>query len=179
MQPDKLDEDCMVTINKTITSVLEGKHLSKRIPSCAKLETYEGTPIFIPVTHKISERSGPRGMDSEALQGRILKFGEDSTRLRTIVETFVGWLANGSPPWESYRSFMSGRLITLDKQPGIRPVGVVETWRHIFEKIVIKVTVLESTMACQDDQLCAGLKVVIDGAIHRVQALWDKNSSTE
>ena len=91
----------------------------------------------------------------------------------------MGWLANGSPPWESYRSFMSGRLITLDKQPGIRPVGVVETWRHIFEKIVIKVTVLESTMACQDDQLCAGIKAGIYGAIHRVQALWDENSSME
>ena len=34
-------------------------------------------------------------------------------------------------------------------------------------------------MACQDDQLCAGLKAGIDGAIHGVQALWDENSSTE
>ena len=34
-------------------------------------------------------------------------------------------------------------------------------------------------MACQYDQLCARLKAVIYGAIHRVQALWDENSSTE
>ena len=37
----------------------------------------------------------------------------------------------------------------------------------------------EATMAYQDDQLCAGLKAGIDGAIHRVQALWDENVSTE
>ena len=34
-------------------------------------------------------------------------------------------------------------------------------------------------MAFQDDQLCAGLKAGIDGAIHRVQSLWDENLSTE
>ena len=34
-------------------------------------------------------------------------------------------------------------------------------------------------MVCQDDQLCAGLKAGIYGAIHGVQSLLDKNSSTE
>ena len=34
-------------------------------------------------------------------------------------------------------------------------------------------------MEYQYDQLCDGLKTVIDGAIHRVQALWDKNLTTE
>ena len=34
-------------------------------------------------------------------------------------------------------------------------------------------------MACQYDQLCAGLKVGIDDAIHGVQALWDENLTTE
>ena len=37
----------------------------------------------------------------------------------------------------------------------------------------------EATMACQYDQLCDGLKAGIDGAINRVQALQDENSSTE
>ena len=71
---------------------------------------------------------------------------------------------------------MSGWLITLDKQPDVRPVGIGETWRRLFSKIVLKVTVLEATMTCQYGQLCAGLKAGINGAIHRVQALWDKTS---
>ena len=49
MKLDELAEDRTGTINKTITSVLEGKHPSKKIPSCATLETYEDTPMFIPV----------------------------------------------------------------------------------------------------------------------------------
>ena len=74
---------------------------------------------------------------------------------------------------------MSGRLIALDKQPIVNLVGVGEKWQLPFAKILIKVTGMEATMACQNDQLCAGLKAVIDGATHMIQFLWDKNLSTE
>ena len=63
-------------------------------------------------------------MDSEALQVWLLKFGEGSTRLITSMETYLDWLANGSPPWAAYHTFMSGRLISLDKQPGVQTVGI-------------------------------------------------------
>ena len=87
------------------------------------------------------------------------------------METFVDWLANGILSWAAYHEFMSGRLTALDKQPGMRPVGVGENWRRLFAKIVLEVTVPEATMACQYDQLCAGLKAVINGAVHGVQAI--------
>ena len=58
-------------------------------------------------------------MESEALQVWLLEFGEDIARLRTSVENFVDWLANGSPPWAVYDAFMSGRLIALYKQPSV------------------------------------------------------------
>ena len=44
--------------------------------------------------------------------------------------------------------------------------------RQIFAKCVLKVTGTEDTSACQYDQICAGLKSVIDGAVQRVQAIW-------
>ena len=95
------------------------------------------------------------------------------------METFVGWLANGSLPWAAYHAFISGRLIALEKKPGLHPVGVRETWRRLFPKIVLKVTGPEAIMVCQDDQLRAGLKSVIDGVVHGVQAIWDENLTTE
>ena len=120
-----MDEDCTGAINKTVALVLEGKHPSEKIPSCATLETYKETPIFIPVkiteeavesvARKLLGSSGPVGSDSEAIQGWLLKFGEDSTILRTNVENFVDWIANGSPPWAAYHAFISGQMIALDK----------------------------------------------------------------
>ena len=50
LQLDELAKDSTVTINKTVASVLEGKHTSETIPSCATLETYEDTPILFPST---------------------------------------------------------------------------------------------------------------------------------
>ena len=74
---------------------------------------------------------------------------------------------------------MSDRTIALDKQPGVRPVGIGEMWRRIFPKIVLKVTVLEATMVCQDDQICPRIKLEINSAIHGVQYLSDENLSTD
>ena len=74
---------------------------------------------------------------------------------------------------------MYGRLIALDKHPGVRPVRVGENWIQLFAKCVLKVMGPEATNGCQDDQLCAGLKAGIDGAVHGVQYIWGANSSTE
>ena len=74
---------------------------------------------------------------------------------------------------------MSDCLITLDKQPGIRPAGAGETWRQFFSRIVLKVTQPKATSMCQDDQIQAVLKAVIDGAVHWVQDIWGTKSTTE
>ena len=85
---------------------------------------YDERPIFIPmditedmvatVTRKILGRSVPGGTDSEALQGWILKFGEDKSKYISD-ETFIDWLANQNSPWSDYWVFMSGCLIELNK----------------------------------------------------------------
>ena len=66
---------------------------------------------------------------------------------------------------------MSDLLIALVKNPGILLAGFKETWRRIFERIVIKFTGPEATMACQDEHMCNILKTVIEDAVHGVQAI--------
>ena len=68
--------------------------------------------------------AGPGGTDSVSLQHCLLWFVASSVELRLIVGDFVEWLGNGGPPWAAYRALVSGQLIALDKQPGIRPVRV-------------------------------------------------------
>ena len=84
--------------------------------------------------------AGPGGTDSVYLQHWLLRFGEASGELRLIVRDFKEWMGNRRPPWDAYRALMSSRLIALDKQPGIMPVGVGETWRRLMEKCLLRVT---------------------------------------
>ena len=74
---------------------------------------------------------------------------------------------------------MSGRLIALEKKPGVRLVGFRETWRRLFANIFLKVTGQEDTATCKYYKLCAVIKAGIDSTVHGVKAIWDENSSTE
>ena len=74
---------------------------------------------------------------------------------------------------------MYDHLIDIDNYPGVQPFGIGKTWRHLFAKCVLKITGPESTTVCQGDHICAVLKAGIDGAVHRVQDIWDDNFSTD
>ena len=71
--------DCKGTINETVALVLEVKHPSKTISSCATLEMYEETPIFVPVdiTEKSTESVTRKFWGAPAQEARILSYYRD------------------------------------------------------------------------------------------------------
>ena len=74
---------------------------------------------------------------------------------------------------------MSGRLIALDKQPGIRPVVLGETWRRIMEKCLLRLEGPEAKESCGTAQLTGGVVVGIEGAIHAMRVLWEEHNQEE
>ena len=86
---------------------------------------------------------------------------------------------NWHPPCASYRALMSGRLIALDKQPGIRPVGVGETWRRLMAKCLLKVAGPQAKGACGTTQLAGGLEARIEGATHVMRLLFKEHRKEE
>ena len=76
------------------------------------------------------------------------------------------WLANGTPPFAAYRALMACRLIPLDKQPGVRPVGIGEVYRRLLAKCVLIVCGHVATASCGNANLCVGLEAGIEGAAH-------------
>ena len=79
LQPDDLAEDRTGTINKTVAYVLEVRHPSETIPSCATLETYEETPIFIPVdiTEEAVESVAQKNWGAPAQEARTRRHYRD------------------------------------------------------------------------------------------------------
>ena len=74
---------------------------------------------------------------------------------------------------------MSGRLIAMDKQPGIRPVGVGETWRRLMAKCLLKITGPEAKSACGTTQILGGLESGIEGTIHAMRILFEEHKKED
>jgi hypothetical protein len=81
-------------------------------------------------------------------------------------------MANESPPWADIRALMAGRLLAIDKFPGIRPIEIGETWWRAISKCILHVAGKDNKEACGIDQLCAGLESGIEGAIQAIQHMW-------
>ena len=122
--------------------------------------------VVLAVSGRLSRGVGPGGTDSVSLHHWLLRFGAASGELRLIVAEFGEWLINGRPPWAAYRAMMSGQLIALDKSPGIRPVGIGETWRRLLAKCLLRVSGQEAKAACGTEQLVGGVEAGIEEAIH-------------
>ena len=79
------------------------------------------------------------------------------------MENFAKCLTKGQPPWVAYWDLVSGRLIALDKQPGIRPVGVGENWRPLMAKYVPWVTGDVAKVELRTEQLVGGVNLALKG----------------
>ena len=63
---------------------------------------------------------------------------------------------------------MACLIVALDKRPGVRPVGIVETLRRALAKLVMGAAGYQAKTACVNHQLCEGLNYGIEGATHAV-----------
>ena len=69
-------------------------------------------------------------------------------------------------------------LVALDKNPGVRPIGVCEVVRRIISKAILFVIKGDIQDAAGSRQLCGGLIAGIEAAVHSVRKLFD-NDTTE
>ena len=116
------------------------------------------------VASHLSGAAGPDGVDGVDLRNWLLRFGKESEALREEMAAWSEWSANCHPPWAAYRALMAGRLVALDKSPGVRPVGIGSIFWRLFAKCLIKVIGHEATSACGNvNLLCAGLPAEIEG----------------
>lgn len=181
-QPDDADSKT----GRPVVDVLREKHPDLREPlligqphgSFEPVAAAEWKkPIPVNITAEVMERvatrlsgaAGPDGVDSVDLRNWLLRFGHESDLLRTEMAKWCEWLANSHPPWAAYRGLMAGRLVALDKLPGVRPLGIGSIFRRLLAKGLIAVIGQQATSACSNLNLCAGLPAGIEGAVHAVR----------
>ena len=94
---------------------------------------------------KTKDGSGPSGMDADGWR-RIMAsnhYGTVSSDLRKafaeMIKKLCTYKEDHNNGCTSVEAFLACRLIPLDKNPGLRPIGVGEVLRRIAGKVVIKV----------------------------------------
>ena len=169
----------------TVLKTLKSKHPEPH-------KTHLSSPLKVPVlpdfedviirsasiektTRSLQSSSGVSGTDSQHWQTVLLRHGAHSSHLRDEVATLATKMCDQILPCSKVRALVSGRLIALDKCPGVRPIGIGEYLWRIICKSVAEFTKTDLEETCSTDQLACGLEAGVEGAIHALSDLFDDN----
>ena len=118
--------------------------------------------------------SGPLGLDADGWR-RILasnSFGDSSSDLCRAITSFTRKLCLEKFDASSLEASLACRLIPLNKNPGLRPIGVGETLRRIVGKVVVSSTRNDIIDSVGSLQVCAGHKAGCEALIHAVNNIF-------
>ena len=143
-----------------------------------RFETINAESIKTAAT-KTKGGSGPSGLDAVGWR-RILaskSFGKSSNDLCTALAEMCKKLCSTEQDPESLEAFLACRLIPLDKNPGLRPIGIGEVLRRIIGKTItakFKEDVMYSVGALQ---VCAGHEAGCEALVHAMRHIFDDEST--
>ena len=123
----------------------------------------------------ISGAAGPSGADAEIWKQILCskQFKKKPEELCTTIAALAKKLSCRFVNPDHLHSYTAGRLIPLDKKPGVRPIGIGEVLRRIVGKAitsVLKPDIVESTAPIQ---VCAGLPGGVEAAIHAMRRMYN------
>ena len=113
--------------------------------------------------------AGPSGLDAYAWRRLCTSFKTASHALCHALALTARRLCTTLLDPSSISSLLACRLIALDKNPGVRPIGIGETARRIIAKAVLAVTRPDIQESAGSVQLCAGQVAGVEAAVHAVR----------
>ena len=117
--------------------------------------------------------SGLSGLNGDGWKRILLSknFGESSSDLYQTLAKVTKKLCTEELP-SSLEGFLACRLIPLNKNPGLRPVGVGEVLKRIIEKVVVSVSndIISSVGSLQ---VRAGHEAGCEAAIHAIHTIFE------
>ncbi len=115
---------------------------------------------------KLHGAAGPSGVDAIMLKAWLTRHGAASDALRVEMAEWASWLGCSNPEYAKIRALNHVRLLAVDKEPGVRPLGCGEIWMRLISGTILDQCKERARDACNNVQLCAGLQAGIEGATH-------------
>ncbi len=121
--------------------------------------------------------AGPSGLDAYAWRRLCTSFKSASLALCQSLALAAKRLCTTLVDPESIAPLLACRLIALDKNPGVRPIGIGETARRIIAKAVLAVTRADIQDSAGSVQLCAGQIAGVESAVHAVRDCFSEDGT--
>lgn len=173
---------------KSVLDVLKDKHPAGQSPSADTLLPSTTTPndsstcIFHALDDKAIRQAalqtqgsaGPSGVDAIAWKRWCTSYGRASVGLCKALVAVGRRIYMGFVDPSVLMAFNTCRLIPLDKNPGVRPIGVVEVCHRIIGKAVMGIVKLDLIDAVAGRQFCAGLEGGCEAAVHCMSSIFER-----
>jgi hypothetical protein len=115
--------------------------------------------------------AGPSGVDAYAWRRFCSSFKSASVDLCNALAGVARRLCTSPVNSEGLSAFVACRLIPLDKNPGVRPIGIGEVPRRIIAKSILKVVRNDVQEAVGPLQACAGHEAGCEAAVHAMKEI--------
>ncbi|XP_066936770.1 uncharacterized protein [Clytia hemisphaerica] len=123
--------------------------------------------------------AGPSGLDGDGWRRIITSnsFGTASTDLCTSIANLAKMVCTEIHSPTSLEPLMASRLIPLDKNPGLRPIGIGEVLRRIIGKSIVSILKEDIKQSIGSLQVCAGQDAGCEAAVHAMRTLFEEDES--
>ena len=102
------------------------------------------------------DAAGPSGVDADMWRQKCTGIGDASDELCDALAACAHWLTTLYVDPISLEAYVSCHLVPLNKQPGVRPIGIGEVLRHILSKAILYILQKDIIEAAGSLQSCPG-----------------------
>ena len=176
--------------SKTVYDVLKDKHPSGRAADPAlvldvsepsvtfHLVLFDGhdAALIRSVALQISGAAGPSGADACSRRLYCTSFGSTSADLCHAISAFGRRICTSYVDPTGLTAYTACRLIPLDKNPCVRPIGVGEVLCRIVGRAVMRIARQDLLYAAGSSQLCAGQIGGCEAAVHAMKRIFSSPS---
>ena len=122
---------------------------------------------------------GPSLVDADQFRHILLskKFKKEAKELRGQIALLARTLASTLVDPNSIDALTCCRLILLNKNPGVRPIGVGEVLRRVIGKTINWILKEDIQEAAGPLQTATGLKAGVEAAIHSMRLIFEDPST--
>ena len=123
--------------------------------------------------------AGPSGLDADGWK-RIFTSNQFEYSTDDLCKTFaevIKKLCTVENQSISLEAFLANRLIPLDKNPRLRPIGVGEVLRRIAGKVIVSHLKEDVIQSVGSLQVCAGQDAGCESLIHAMRTIYEDQSA--